>query len=550
MHTLSDAPGTKIKSWWQSQFCVDAILCVLAGLSFGFAFVPLTEVNNLLAQSNHLMWQTVLAILGVCLWLAVLPRHSGKRTALLTGFFGVGSYAIGTSWVYISIHTYGQTAMSLAIGLTALFVIALAVIQALPWLFYPKLAGTQAEFNWINAIRAAFSTAVCWIIAELLLTYIGTGFPWLFPGYVIQLGVLRQGWLPLLGIHGWDFLLLFNLSLLVALGGDVATRISRMHCAFLRHLAPHPHTTREGNIHVATTKHPSACWPLYPITLLSLALLIGLGVWASTWHWTRELPKPLNLRLVQGAIPQRMKWDTSYLLKILDSYDRLSLGAAPGSLIVWPEGSIPAVDTEVQPFIDYLQKVNQTHKVSFVVGIPLSREDQFYNGALAISDQAPQTYRKRHLVPFGEYLPMQNLLRGLINFFNLPMSDFSAGESQQSSINIHGIDIGTLICYEVAYPGLVGQSAANSNMLLAISDDTWFGRSAAAWQQLQISRARSAETQLPMILVGNDGYTGWIDAHGNVQQLLPRYVEGTLTLTVTPRRGKTPITQFYQTYWP
>lgn len=532
MHTPSDYPAAPRKPWWQHAYYLDALLCLLAGLSFGLGFIPLTGHHNPLAQSNDLAWQSVLVMVGLCLWLTVLPRHTGKRTALLTGLFGLGSYAIGTSWVYISIHTYGQTAIPLAVALTALFVIALAVIQALPWFFYPKLASPQSPITWLHAIRAAASAAVCWVVAELLLTYVGTGFPWLFPGYVVTLGLLRQGWLPFVGIHGWDFLLIFILSLLVTTTRYALHRISTKH------------------VDEAAKDKQTRCRVLCAVTSLSLILFIGLGLWATTVQWTQALPNSLNLRLVQGAIPQEMKWDENYLLSILDSYDRLSMGAASSSIIIWPEGAIPAVETEVQPFIRYLQRINQQHHVAFIVGIPLFRQDKFYNGALAISDQAIQTYRKRHLVPFGEYLPMEKLLRGVINFFNLPMSDFSAGGAHQKSIQLQGVQIGTLICYEVAYPGLVGQSAANSNLLLAISDDTWFGRSAAAWQQLQISRVRSAETQLPMVLVGNDGYTGWMDDHGHVIQLLPRYVEGTMTLTVTPRQGETPITTFYQRYWP
>lgn len=527
MDTVSPQKKGLLKHWWQRPFTTELLLCILAGISFGLAFTPLAHADNLLRQSNELYSQTLLAFLGLSLWLWIIPGYHGKKTALLTGLFALSSYIVATSWVYISIHIYGQTASWLAFGLTALFVIALAVIQALPWFFYPKLAGKSNLQIYQHPIRAAFSLALCWLIAEFLLTYIGTGFPWLLPGYIINLGVLRQAWLPLIGIHGWDFLLLTTLSLLIT-----SIRI----ILYGRHMHKND-----------KPKHVSL---LFLITAFMVILLLTVGLTLAKKSWTKPISKTIHLRLVQGAIPQNMKWNPNYLLPILDNYNRLSEKAKPGSIIIWPEGAIPAAQTEVQPFIDYLQHITKERNVSFVLGIPLVQDQQFYNAALAIDENGQQTYRKRHLVPFGEYLPLEKQLRGFINFFNIPMSDFSAGEHHQQALNLQGINIGTLICYEVAYPGLVGESANNNNVLLAISDDTWFGRSAAAWQQLQISKVRSAETQLPMILVGNDGYTGWIDARGHVRVLLPRYEQGTLVLDLTPRQGITPITWFYQHIWP
>ena len=331
-------------------FGFDMLFCLIAGIAYGFAFIPLTHMNHLLGQSNHLGWQSALAIVSLSLCLCALPSHTGKRTGLLMILFGLGCYSIGTSWVYISIHTYGQTAAPLAVGLTALFIIALAMIQAFPWFFYPWLSGKKINTTWHGALRLAIVTALCWVIAGLLLTYIGTGFPWLLPGYVIQLGLLRQGWLPLIGIHGWDFLLLFLLSLCVSAG---------------KHLIG-------ANIHDFRFK---PIWPLYLIVLLGLSIFIGVGFNMARWQWTKPLTSSTQFRLIQGAVPQRMKWDASYLLNILNNYDRLSQDTPSKTIVIWPEGAIPAVNTEVQPFIDYLQKVSQKQDLSFVIGIPLVDEN-------------------------------------------------------------------------------------------------------------------------------------------------------------------------------
>lgn len=532
---------------------ISYFLALLAGLLYGLAFLPLTHSRDALAQANDLHLSTVLAILGLMLWLYSIVGQNRRQVWLLTLVFGLSSYALAASWVYISIHTFGQSPAWLAFGLTLLFIVALALIQALPWLCYPRtisFAVNSGPFaphptDAVKAVKSlgrkpltlsaalylALIAAILWLCSELLLTYVGTGFPWLLPGYVIDIHHLRQGWLPLIGVHGFDALLIFILQLWVII---------------VRYDIP-----LHGRHPATITKSISSSIPYLKSRLLltTLTLLITVGFIGGAKllikPWTKPMPQAHQLLLVQGAIAQTLKWDSDYLLMILQRYYDLSRHAPAGTIVIWPEGAIPAFNTQVQPFLDDLQQQAHQKSLAFIVGLPWVKQEDYYNAMLALSASSPQVYAKRHLVPFGEYLPFERQLRGFINFFDLPMSDFKAGARGQVPLRVQGINVGGLICYEVAYLSLVAQTAINSNILIALSDDTWFGRSAAAWQQLQISRTRAIETALPMILVGNDGYTGWINQHGQVVTLLPRYEVGTLSLNITPRTGTTPITKAY-----
>ena len=151
-------------------------------------------------------------------------------------------------------------------------------------------------------------------------------------------------------------------------------------------------------------------------------------------------------------------------------------------------------------------------------------------------------------MPFGEYVPLQELLRGLIAFFNLPMSDFARGEPGQALLQAKGFSIAPFICYEVVYPEFAASLAAQSDILLTVSNDAWFGRSIGPLQHLQMAQMRALEAGRWMIRSTNNGVTVLIDPQGRISEHMPAFEQATLYGEVTPMQGLTPYLQWRS--WP
>ena len=190
-------------------------------------------------------------------------------------------------------------------------------------------------------------------------------------------------------------------------------------------------------------------------------------------------------------------------------------------------------------YVAQLAVAAKQHHSTIILGVPIEKNQKYYNGLIAIGEGHGE-YAKQHLVPFGEYLPFEKYLRGIIGFFNLPMSDFSAA-AKQTYLNANGIRIAPFICYEIAYPALVLQAAANSQLLITLSDDSWFGRSIAMAQHLQIAQQRALETGRYLLFVSNSGITAIINPKGGVQASIPAFRVGVLDGKITAMQGITPI---------
>ena len=166
----------------------------------------------------------------------------------------------------------------------------------------------------------------------------------------------------------------------------------------------------------------------------------------------------------------------------------------------------------------------------------------YYNAAIATGSDA--VYRKRHLVPFGDFVPFEPLLRGLISFFDLPMSGTAAGGAEQPLLRAAGIDLAMAICWEIAYPATVAADARRAGALVTISNDTWFGASIGPSQHFQIARMRALENGKYLLRSTNDGITGIVDDRGNVVDRLPRFEPGVLAGTVHVVSGSTPYSRW------
>jgi apolipoprotein N-acyltransferase len=214
-------------------------------------------------------------------------------------------------------------------------------------------------------------------------------------------------------------------------------------------------------------------------------------------------------------------------------------------ILVWPEAAIPSFYQRARDFLDPISERAAANETTLFAGIPFLAEqgNGYYNSVVALG-QGEGVYHKQHLVPFGEYVPLEGVLRGLIAFFDLPMSAFSAGSADQPPLRAAAYRVAPFVCYEVVYPELVARSARNSDLLLTISNDSWFGKSIGPLQHLQMARMRALENGRFMIRGTNNGVSAIIDHRGQIVARSDQFVEATLLGTAEVMLGNTPFSSF------
>lgn len=462
---------------------VKLIYCLISGALLTLAFAPF----------NYFLFAVIAPILLLLLWL-----HASTRESFWRGFiFGLGFFGTGVSWVYISIHQYGNTSAPLAFLITALFIAILASFIAIQGYllarFFPN--------NTVIKFCLAFPTT--WVLMEWTRSWIFTGFPWLLLG-TSQINSPLRGFAPLIGEYGLSFLLLLTCGLLVTIFYSKNTLTKKL-------------------------------------TLLSIILTIWCsGNWLANKQWTQADHKTIQVSLIQGNIPQQLKWDVNYIETTLQKYYQLTQKNWDSQLIIWPEAAIPLLQTEAQGFLDAMDKEAQQHHATLITGIPIKDGFTYYNAMIALG-QYHAKYYKQHLVPFGEYVPLEKWLRGVIGLFDIPMSNFSSGSSQQPDFKLGNLIIAPFICYEIVYAQTVLNHLPQAGILLTISNDAWFGHSFASEQHLQIGQMRALETGRYLIFATNDGITAVINHTGKIEKQIPRFTQGTLTSVVPIMSGSTPF---------
>lgn len=279
------------------------------------------------------------------------------------------------------------------------------------------------------------------------------------------------------------------------------------------------------------------------------ALLTAL-LWCGGWiysqkSWTTPANESLRIGLIQPSLPLTTKWDETKLNQILTLYHQLTRQLLEQDLIIWPESAIPQLEHNVSDYLFQIDRMARSSGTAIITGIPTQRPEDgsYYNSVIALGE-AEGRYHKQHLVPFGEYVPLESWLRGTIDFFDLPMSQFSSGTPGQPLIKAHDWKISSAICYEIVFPDLVAESASQSQVLLTLSNDSWFGDSLGPKQHLQMARFRALENGKPLIRGTNDGITALVNASGEMTHTLPAFERGILTGTITPHTGTTPFNRW------
>ena len=273
-----------------------------------------------------------------------------------------------------------------------------------------------------------------------------------------------------------------------------------------------------------------------------------LVIWAggyglSTLAWTQpSSTDPIKVSLLQANISLESKWLPETLAPTLSYYLTQSYVHADSDLIVWPETAIATYWDKVAPAFKPLSALAKEQNTQIISGTVMRQSTKsranYYNGLIAFGAEDGQ-YHKQRLVPFGEYMPLEDWLRGLIDFFDLPMSAFKLPLQQQGLLT-QNLAIAGNICYEIAYPQLVAQQAATAEVILTVSNDTWFERSLAPWQHLQMAQMRAIENGKPVVRSTNSGVSALIDAAGQITHMAPLYERAEITGEVTLMSGQTP----------
>jgi apolipoprotein N-acyltransferase len=438
--------------------------------------------------------------LAVLFWL--WGRAERPAQAAWLGFsFGMGLFCFGIGWIYVALHIYGYMHPVLAALATALFAAVNATL--------PALAGyVQARFKASTNVRILLLMPAIWTLAEWLRGLLFTGFPWLAVGYAQAPDSPLAGYAPLLGVYG--------VSLLVAVSAALLLVLWRARWS------------RQGQIAVA-----------------ALLVLWAGGALLRTVAWTQPQGEPLKVSLLQGNIAQDEKFDEDKLITTLETYRRLAQGS-DARLIVLPETALPLLrDNVPESYHAILRDHVRRNGGDILIGAFEKENGRYYNSVYSLGSSESQHYRKDHLVPFGEFIPLRSVFGWLINeVLQIPMGDQASGGAHQPPLDVAGQIVAVNICYEDAFGEEIIRALPEATLLANVTNDAWYGESHAAMQHNQLSQMRALETGRMMLRATNTGVTSVIGVDGRVRAMLPQHEEGVLTAEVRGYVGSTPYVRW------
>ncbi len=478
-------------------FSLPTLFAHAAGAAGVFGFAPLGA--------------PLVPIVALALLLLLWQDAEDARAAAWCGFaFGLGLFGAGVSWVYIALNTFGgMPAVLAAIG-TAGFCAYLALFPAAAgWL----ATRWTAPRSWPRALAAAGA----WTLAEWARSVFLTGFGWLSFGYSQLPGSPLAGYAPIGGV--------FAVTLAVAL---CAAALALAVDAFARSAA-------RG------------------LALLAAIVVVAAGGAAlRTIEWTKPLGAPLAVSLIQGNVAQDLKFDPEFRARTYALYTKLA-DEARGRLIVLPESAFPDFAGDVPDGVLLsLLRVAHAREGDVLVGLftlepplPGAAEPRYYNSVVTLGTSPPQLYRKRHLVPFGETIPLEAVTGGFIRaILAIPLASQSAGDADQPPLDVAGQKVAVDICYEDAFGADIRPQAKAATLLVNVTNDAWYGRSLAARQHNQIAAMRALETGRPLLRATNTGITSAIAHDGRELAELPWFTRGILEVEIAGRGGTTPYVRF------
>ena len=389
--------------------------------------------------------------------------------------WGLGHWGLGMSWIIVSVYYYGETTIAMSSIIYILLVVILTLIFTSPLLIL-KSALSFTKIN--NNFFSVFFISSIFVISEFSRYFFLNGVPWLIPGNIF-LDTISQNIYPIFGVTAASFFIYFICALFIVYSNN---KISYVAAAIL-------------------------IISLLPFTP------------------AHEIKDGIKVSIVQPASDPFLKYEDNYYLKIEDNLNKLIDTVSKDSkLVVLPEAELPYSQNSIR-FIDFLKNTEISEKI--ILGVWKYDDAKLYNAIY--SPRYNESYKKIHLVPFGEYIPFIEGLRGIINFFDLPMSNVSHGSQLQENIRIlDNIPISSPICFDIAFPNTVRKMNKSSLLMINVSNDTWFGNSIGPYHHLSIARVRSIENNRYTIRATNDGISAIISNKGTSVTLLDKGKSGIL----------------------
>jgi apolipoprotein N-acyltransferase len=346
-----------------------------------------------------------------------------------------------------------------------------------------------------------------WTGVEWVRGWIFTGFPWLAAGYAqVPAGPLA-GFAPIVGVYGVSWLTALSAGTLIWL---------------LRNI-----------------------WlpGKWLVPFATLVLLLGAGEGLKYIEWTEPAGKPLTVALVQGNIPQEMKWRPERAAQTLAEY-AAHVDGARAQLVVLPETAFPVFYDNMRPsYLAELRTLARERGADILAGVPTGDiSGNYYNSVVSLGTSPEQFYHKQHLVAFGEFIPPG--FGWIIKVLHIPLSDFARGGKNQAPINVAGQKVAVNICYEDVFGEEIIRPLPQATLLVNVTNDAWFGDSFAGWQHAQMSQMRALESGRTMLRATNTGVTAIIDQKGRVVAALPEFTTSTLQGEAQGFSGVTPYARW------
>ncbi len=436
------------------------------------------------------------AILSLALLFLQLNKKNSKQAFIIGYAFALGVLGFGTTWVYKSIHTYGHFNIPLSGLITLIFIAFFSLYTSFFAMIYAKINRHLPNFC------SPFLFSSLWLFSEYLRTSWFTGFSWLLVGFG-QIDSPLQHLLPVIGVFGVSW-------------------ITALASGFLA-LALNKNNPKKRK------------WLIIFVAILLLPLSL------KNKHWTQTHHEPISVGVIQADLSMRDKWDNKLYQSIQSYYQKTTQSLMPKTdLIVMPEASIPLPSSYAEHFLGEMHQEAKLHHSAVLLGIPQpSRaEPARYQNTLLGIGMAKGTYAKQHLVPFGEYMPKP--FKWVTRLLQVPDAGVVPGDSAQKPVMFNQHAIANLICYEVAYPALLRTQLPEAAFIVSISDDGWFGRSLAVYQQLQMAQVLSKLTGRFQVVSNNDGLSSIINVQGQITESLPAFSKGILKGHIYPSTGATP----------
>lgn len=425
-----------------------------------------------------------------------LITHTPKQAGFAGFLFGLGFFGFGVSWVFLSIHDYSDAPLIVGLLITAGLVVLLSAFIWLTCYLYRRLLIHP------TVIARLLIFPAVWTLIEAFRGWFLTGFPWLYMGYSL-IDTPMAGYAPVIGVYGLSFLCVVMSMLLFLI------------IYHARHIK------------------------LAAATVFALLIFVGFGLQKMTW--TTPTNQSYRVALLQGNIPQEMKWDPIAASKHFLTYHDLTQSALNNDIIIWPEASLPVALPYGNPYLDVLDEMVRPGHNALVLGVLDMQDDDFHTNSLKVLGDGEGDYDKYHLVPFGEYVPYHAQLGDTFDWLGLPMAYTLPGQKTQPPLQVKKWKVGSLICYEVVYPSLAASRAKGSDVLLTVSNDTWFGRSIGPLQHFQMARMRALETGRYLLRATNNGISGIIDDHGKPVNMAEPYTSTHISGRVPGMQGDTPL---------